>query len=94
MTGAAMIAEMSAVKLRQNLGDALGRVQYRRESVVITKDGRAVAALVDVATFEKIRALGERFDQLTARVADAYADVPEDQGLAQIDALAQAVRHA
>ena len=88
-----MITELSAVKLRQNLGDALARVQYRRESLVITKDGSAVAALVDLATFERIRAMGERFDQLAARLEGAYSDVPEDQGLAQIDALSQTIRH-
>ena len=42
-------------RLRQNLGDMLNRVQYRRDSIVITKDGKPVAALVDAALFERIR---------------------------------------
>ena len=42
-----MITEVSAVKFRQNLGEMLNQVQYRHDSVVINKDGKHVAALVD-----------------------------------------------
>ena len=31
---------------RQNLGEMISQVQYRKDSVVINKDGRAVAALI------------------------------------------------
>lgn len=47
-----MIRESSAVAARQNLGDLLNQVQYRNDAVLITKDGKPVAALVDVALFE------------------------------------------
>ncbi len=40
-----MITEATAVALRQNLGDMLNRVQYRRDSIVITKDDAAVSAV-------------------------------------------------
>ena len=33
-----MITEATAVTLRQNLGDMLNRVQYRRDSIVITTE--------------------------------------------------------
>jgi hypothetical protein len=42
----------------------LNRVQYRHDSVVINKDGKPVAALVDAR----------------------FADVPEANGLAEIEA--------
>ena len=42
-----MITETSAVSFRQNLGEMLNQVQYRHDSVVINKDGKPVAALVD-----------------------------------------------
>lgn len=42
-----MIIETSAVNFRQNLGEMLKQVQYRHDSVVINKDGKPVAALVD-----------------------------------------------
>jgi hypothetical protein len=34
----------------------------------------------------------ERFDALAARLADAYADVPEEQGMAEIQRAAAAER--
>lgn len=80
-----MITEATAVTLRQNLGDMLNRVQYRRDSILITKDGKPVAALVDAALFERIRAMQERFDALCDRIAKGYANVPPDVGMAEIE---------
>ena len=80
-----MITETSAVAFRQNLGEMLNLVQYRRDSVVITKDGKPVAALVDAALFERIRAMQGRFDALCDRIAKGFADVPEEVGMAEIE---------
>ena len=87
-----MITEVSAVNFRQNLGEMLNQVQYRNDSIVISKDGKPVAALVDADLFARIRRLRERFDALSARIAQAYADVPAEQGLAEIDAAVAAGR--
>ncbi len=81
-----MVTEVSAVALRQNLGEMLNRVQYRNDSIVVSKDGKPVAALVGADLFARIRAMRERFDQLSSRVAEAYTDVPADEGMAEIDA--------
>ncbi len=40
-----MITEVNAVNFRQNLGEMLKQVQYRNDSIVISKDGKPVAAL-------------------------------------------------
>lgn len=87
-----MITETTAVTFRQNLGDMLNQVQYRRDSIVINKDGKPVAALVDARLFERIRRMQARFDALADRLTTAYADVPMADGLAEIDAAAAAVR--
>jgi prevent-host-death family protein len=81
-----MVSEVSAVVFRQNLGEMLNQVQYRKDSIVVSKDGKPVAAMVGADLFERIRRMRERFDQLSSRVADAYANVPADQGMAEIDA--------
>jgi prevent-host-death family protein len=81
-----MISEVSAVNFRQNLGDMLNQVQYRNDSIVINKDGKPVAALVDAGLFARIRSMRDRFDALSSRVAEAYADVPAAEGMAEIDA--------
>ncbi len=87
-----MIKQTNAVAFRQNLGEMLNQVQYRRDSIVITKDGRPVAALIDAKLFERIRRMQERFDELSARMAAAYASVPEEEGVAEIKRVTAQVR--
>lgn len=87
-----MIAETNAVTFRQNLGDMLNQVQYRRDSIVINKGGKPVAVLVDARLFERMRRVQARFDALADRLADAFAAVPMTEGLAEVDAAAAEVR--
>jgi prevent-host-death family protein len=87
-----MITETSAVNFRQNLGEMLSQVQYRHDSVVINKDGKPVAALVDARFFERIRRMQQRFDALCQRLESGYAETPEAEGLAEIDALVAELR--
>jgi len=81
-----MVTEVSAVKFRQKLGEMLNQVQYRKDSVLVTKDGKPVAALVDAALFERIRRMRERFDELTNKIAEDFRDIPMEEGMAEIDA--------
>jgi prevent-host-death family protein len=87
-----MIAEVNAVTFRQNLGEMLNQVKHRNDSIVIHKDGKPVAALVDAELFARIRRMRERFDALTDRIAGAYADTPMEQGLTEIDAAVERER--
>lgn len=87
-----MITETTAVALRQNLGEILNQVQLRRDSVVITKDGKPVAALIDAQLFERIRRMQDRFDELSARMAAAFAGVAEEKGIAEINRVSADVR--
>ena len=81
-----MVTEVNAVNFRQNLGEMLNQVQYQKASIVVNKDGKPVAALVDADLFARIRAMRDRFDQLSSRVDEAYAGVSAEQGMAEIDA--------
>ena len=87
-----MIKEVNAVNFRQNLGEMLNQVQYRNDSIVINKDGKPVAALVDAELFSRIRRMRDRFDALTTRIAEGYAGLPEAEGMSEIDALVAAER--
>ncbi|TAN50355.1 MAG: type II toxin-antitoxin system Phd/YefM family antitoxin [Rhodospirillales bacterium] len=87
-----MITETNAVKFRQNLGEMLNQVQYRHDSIVINKDGKPVAALIDAGLFERIRKLQDRFDQLWGRMSDAFASVPQEEGIAEIGRIASEER--
>ena len=81
-----MITRTNAVTFRQNLGELLNQVQYRHDSIVIHKDGKAVAALVDARLFERIRRMQGRFDALCQRIEAGFLAVPESEGLEEIDA--------
>ncbi len=81
-----MITQTSAVTFRQNLGEMLNLVQYRHDSVVINKDGKPVAALVDARLFERIRRMQGRFDALCQRIEAGFSSASEADGMAEIEA--------
>jgi len=72
-----MIREATAMTVRQNLGELLNEVQYRHGKVLITKAGKPVAALVDIAMFARLRKLDEEFDQMRIELAKAFAGMGE-----------------
>jgi prevent-host-death family protein len=87
-----LVTEVNAVAFRQNLGEMLNQVQYRNDSILIHKDGKPVAALVDAELFSRIRRMRERFDELSNRIAAAYANIPAEQGMSEIDETVAAIR--
>lgn len=89
-----MITQANAVTFRQNLGEMLNQVQYRRDSIVIHKDGKPVAALVDARLFERIRRMQDRFDALCQRLEVGFSGVSEAEGMAEIEAAIAADRDA
>ena len=86
-----MIREAPAMTVRQNLGDLLSEVQYRNGRVIITKAGKPVAALIDIALFERIRKLDEDFDRMLAELAKGFSGMPETKAEALVD---EAVKEA
>lgn len=87
-----MIRETAAVKLRQNLGALLAEVQYRRDSVVILKDGKRVAAIVDIELFDRIRTMEARFAEITSKIQKAFSGMKEKDFDALINAAVDAAR--
>jgi prevent-host-death family protein len=87
-----MITEVSDIHLRQNLGALLNQVEDRKDSILISKDGKPVAALVDADLFARINRIRDRFEDLANRIAEDYAQTPVEIGLAEIDAAVAAQR--
>ena len=87
-----MIKVATAMTVRQQLGDLLNEVRYRRGRIVITKAGKPVAALVDIETFERLRKSDEEFERLRGEISDAFADQPEDEIRAMVDEAVKAAR--
>jgi len=85
-----MIKEASAMKVRQNLGELINEVQYRHDSVVITRAGKPVAAIVDIARFEKMRLLEEEFDHTQKELQNAF----QGESAEAIDAVLEQAKHA
>ncbi len=79
-----MIRKATAMMVRQNLGEILNEVQYRHDSVLITKGGKPVAALVDIGLFEKIRLMRAEFDRMSGELATAYSGVEQATAEAEI----------
>ena len=82
-----MITEVTAADFRQNPGEWLHQVESRNDTIIVSQDGKPVAALVDAELFARIRRMSARFDDLSARIANAYAEVPIEQRLAEVDSL-------
>lgn len=72
-----MLQEAPAMKARQNLGELLNEVQYKRDQVVITKSGKPVAALIDMTLFERLRQLDQEFDRMTKQMQHAFQEMQE-----------------
>ena len=95
-----MLREATAMNVRQNLGELLNGVQYRHDNVVITKAGKPVAALVDMATYERMRRKDDgEFQQVWAKLSKGFEDMsqagrpgigkpltPEQQRIRQLEA--------
>jgi prevent-host-death family protein len=87
-----MIKESTAMTVRQNLGELLNEVQYRRDRILITRAGKPVAALVDIETFDRLRKLDEEFDRLRTELARSFEKVPQTEGVNLIDEAVRATR--
>lgn len=87
-----MIREAPAMTVRQNLGDLLNEVQYRKGRVVITKGGKPVAALIDIALFERLRKLDEEFERSAGALAKVFAPLGAQKGAALVDEAVKAAR--
>lgn len=75
-----MQREASAMTVRQNLGELLNEVQYKHDSIVITKAGKPVAAMVDIETYQRIKRRDNGdFERLWAEFSKGFADLTDEQ---------------
>ena len=80
------------MNVRQNLGELLNQVQYRGDSIVVTKDGKPVAALVGYALYGRMLRLRESFAALTDKLGQVFAGVPAETVEAEINAAIRRIR--
>ena len=75
-----MVTTVSAMMFRRRLGEMLGHVQYGGDSVIVTKDGTEVAALIDAGLFANIQAMRATFDTVCEQIALTAPPIPDDEG--------------
>jgi prevent-host-death family protein len=90
------MAEIGVTEARDQLGQLVSRVEYNEERVVLTRNGRPVAALVPVEVLADLEAAEDAADLEAARAAAAEPgpNVPHAQVLADLVADETARRSA
>ncbi|MHB0980904.1 MAG: type II toxin-antitoxin system prevent-host-death family antitoxin [Thermoleophilia bacterium] len=78
--------------VRRRLGELLNEVQYRGDSILVTKAGKPVAAIIDIELFNRLRLLDREFDRLTEQLQAAYRDEAPEVVAAEVDEALASVR--
>jgi len=89
-----MLRKAPAMTVRQNLGELLNEVQYRHNTILITKADKPIAALVDINLFNRIRLVQEKFDQMTDELASSYSAEETEEALNEIIGIVETIRHS
>ncbi len=78
--------EISVTNAREQLGDLVNRAAYGDERIVLTRHGRAAAALVPLAVLRDLEEAEDAADLKAARraAAEAGPNVPHAQVLADL----------
>lgn len=69
--------------VRKRFGDLLNDVHYRHNTVLITKAGKPMGALIDMSLFEKICLMEDEFHRMTDELSKVYLDV--DPEMAEVE---------
>lgn len=77
------MTEIGVTEARDQLGDLVNRAAYSDERIVLTRHGRAVAALIPIAVLHDLEDAEDAADLATAREAAAESgpNVPHAQVL-------------
>jgi prevent-host-death family protein len=60
---------MTAAEARDNFADVLNRVSFGQERILVTRHGKALAAVISVDDLEQLEALEEMVDRALLRRA-------------------------
>jgi len=63
------MTEIAIAEARKNFSDAVNRVTYGRERLILKRRGKGVAALVPIEDLEMIEAMEDKIDIAMARKA-------------------------
>ena len=81
------MSELSLSEARDHLGEIVSKAEHARERTVLTRHGKAVAAVVSIDDLRGIEAAEDEADLAAAREALASTEprVPHTEVLAEFD---------
>ncbi len=74
-----MLRQETAMNIRKNFGEILDYVEYRHDSILITRGGKPSAAIVDINLFNKVRKLSKKFEYLSQQLKDSFNEHSEEE---------------
>ena len=69
------MSRIGVTRLRSVLSEVVNRVQYKRERIVLERQGKPVAALVSMEDLELLEELEDRLDDLEADRVESESGV-------------------
>lgn len=90
--GTLMVKHMSSREARANFADLLGAVYYTGEAVVVEKKGKAVAVVINPATYQALTEAAARDWVVIEEMQARNADRDPDAVLADVTAAVEEVR--
>jgi antitoxin (DNA-binding transcriptional repressor) of toxin-antitoxin stability system len=83
-----MVVKVSAMEIRERLGDILNRVALRQGEFIIERKGKAMAAMVPMQKLEQLKRLAR------LRLQDALESGKASLSQKEADALADEAKHS
>ena len=76
-----MVIKISTADARKNFADIVNKVAYGKESIVLTRRGREIAALVSIDKLELLQQIEDHIDIEDAKKAlqDPGENIPADE---------------
>ena len=87
-----MVRKVTAMKVRDNLGQLLEEVYYRGDEVVIERAGRAMAVLVPVGRYEQFQQSRKERFRILDRIRAKAKKIPVKKLDAALDEAVRAAR--
>lgn len=74
-----MIKVEPVMTLRKNLGEILNKVEYKHDTIIITRAGKPSVAIIDIQLFDKIKNIKNKFQSLTSELQNSFSEYTDEK---------------
>jgi len=89
-----MTIRIGAREARRNFADMLGRVHFGKETIILERSGKPMAAMIPIDLYEQLITEREERFQVLARIRERLPNIPEDEVRQDVADAILAVRKA